>query len=192
MRRALSALALLALVVGGCARDGAGFAPDELPGLVLQPADVPRGFFRFDEGRLAAADMPPGDRADAGRFGREGGWKARYRRNASSATRGPLVIESRVDVFEDADGARRDFDALEAELRATAQLLAAPQLGEEAAAARVEQASLEPVETFVVAWRESNAVAALTVNGFAAGLDVADAVALARRQQERLAAAREE
>jgi hypothetical protein len=87
--------------------------PDRLRTLVLQPEDVPEGFQRFDEGRIAATDLPPGARRDPARFGRTGGWKARYRGTAG----GVLLIESRIDAFADADGAEQDLDAYAGELR---------------------------------------------------------------------------
>jgi hypothetical protein len=84
--------------------------------LVLQPDDLgPVGgaesFVLFDEGPLARADagLPP--RADPARFGRLGGWKARYKRADTSARAGVLVIDSRVDVFPDDSGASADLDA---------------------------------------------------------------------------------
>ena len=43
-------------------------------------------------------------------FGRIEGWKARYRRPGSQTTRRPLVIESRADLFESADGAAEELE----------------------------------------------------------------------------------
>ena len=62
-------------------------------------------------------DQPSGQRSDPARFGRIDGWKARYRRPGTRQTEGPLVVESRADVFEDADGATSEFDAYGSELQ---------------------------------------------------------------------------
>ena len=84
----------------------------DLPNVVLQPADLAGSFEQFDEGRQASADQPEGARADATRFGRIDGWKSRYRRRGGVEIRGPLVIESRADLFKSSGGAegraRRD------------------------------------------------------------------------------------
>jgi hypothetical protein len=54
----------------------------------------------------------------------------------------------------------------------------------------VQDRSGEPAARFItVAWRDATVTAAVTVNGFAKGLRLADAVALARAQQRHIAAA---
>ena len=161
----------------------------DLPSLVLQPADLPNIFVRFDEGALARREMPGGDRADPLRFGREGGWKARYKRSGTVKTRGPVVIESRVDLFKDADGAEQDFEAYKLELRAAEARHPSPKLGDEAIALGHVEPALRPVQFFTVAWRQQNVTASVTVNGFAGKLLFADVVALARRQHRRITAA---
>jgi hypothetical protein len=160
----------------------------ELENAVLQPADLPAVFERFDEGRVALADTPPGPRGDSARFGREDGWKSRYRRPGTSATAGPLVVESRVDVFEEEDGAERDLDAYRAEWSASGQDETELDLGDEA----FSVTSLQPgtprgVRFFQIAWRQANASASLTVNGFEGKLRLAEALALARKQERRIA-----
>jgi hypothetical protein len=195
VRRASLLLAALALL-GGCSGDGDGaISEGKLPELVLQPDDLPRVWSQFDEGRQGLADAPAGRRADPARFGRKGGWKARYRRAGSVRTQGPLVIESRADLFADADGARRDLDALEDDLEASlggSSKHVEADIGEEAVAASALQGTgRRAVRFYSVAWRQDNVVAAMLVNGFASSLTLEEVLRLARRQEERIARARE-
>jgi hypothetical protein len=54
----------------------------------------------------------------------------------------------------------------------------------------MQQRPGRPAARFVsVAWRDGNVTASVTVNGFAPGLRPADAVALARAQERRIARA---
>ena len=142
--------ALLAAVVSlvGCSggdEDEDEVSASALPKLVLQPADLPRGFFQFDSGKQTSGDAPPGERASPSRFGRQGGWKARYRRAQPSAS-GPFIVESRADLFESTDGAEEDLSALRKQLLADAQaagpgarLHPDPEVGESAGAASTFQ-----------------------------------------------------
>jgi hypothetical protein len=190
-----AALAILVLLAG-CAGDDATVTRAELPRVVLQPADLGRVWVRFDEGRQIGPDAPPGLRADPPRFGRLEGWKARYRRPGSPATRGALVIESRADLFGDADGAESDFELLEPDptegLGSAAERLHTPSLGDEAAAAWfVQGEGRRAVRFVVISWRHGNVVASLQANGFAGSFGTDDALALARKQARRLARALE-
>jgi hypothetical protein len=165
----------------------------QLPKLVLQPHDLRGPFTAFDVGRQVRLDQVAGPRADPSRFGREGGWKARYNRPGSAATRGPLVVESRADVFEDAAGAAKDLAAYRAQFRAQAGgagPLRVTRLGQ-AATAAVQDRAGRPAARFVsVAWRDGNVTASVVANGFAPGLRMSDVVALARAQERHIAAAR--
>ena len=160
--------------------DEAGIEARELGKTVLQPDDLSRAFTQFDVGRLIRADSPRS----------ELGWKARYRRSGTPATRGPLVIESRVDHFEGEDAAAAAFDDVRAELETGGGApVEPPDVGEEAAAARMIQPGVNTVAFVTVAWRDANVVATVTVNGFARRMTFADAAALARKQQRRIQAA---
>jgi hypothetical protein len=138
----VSALALCVLAFVGCSSGSGGSATvsrGELPRAVLLSGDLGSGWSRFAEGRQGRVDQHAGPRSDPARFGRLAGWIARYRRNAADAA-GPSVLESRVDLFEDAGGAGQDLDAYHDELKAgdpgsggTPKLLKAPELGEESA-----------------------------------------------------------
>lgn len=199
-RHAAPALAALAaLVLAGCSPLGDESKPavpvSALPMLVLQPDDLGEAFVRFDEGPLALADAPGGERSDPARFGRQEGWKARFRRQDGAESRGPLVVESRVDLF-DGSGAERELDRHRDELEPQArtpsdlELVEIPSLGEEAYALApprgVEPGSFVSV---TVVWRDANVTASVTANGLGGRLERADVVALARAQQERIASA---
>src|SRR4051794_39242643 len=108
MRLALPLVTVVLLAACGGGGDDV-VTPKQLPKLVLQPPDLPGAFTAFDVGRQVRLDQVAGPRADPSRFGREGGWKARYNRPGSPTTRGPLVVESRADVFKDAAGAAKDL-----------------------------------------------------------------------------------
>jgi hypothetical protein len=112
-------LAILVLVLPlALAACGGGGEPKrlQLDNLVLRPADLGQRFARFDVGRQRRLDAHPGPRRDPERFDRVSGWKARFRRvGSTSATAGPLLVESRIDAFAGNDGAKDDLDAYEEE-----------------------------------------------------------------------------
>jgi hypothetical protein len=192
VHRAVLLLAILGLAGCSLTGDDGGTSIEvaELEKLVLQPNDLPRSFVRFDEGRQIAADLPEGARADPARFGRLDGWKARYRRAGSVETAGPLVIESKADVFDSGEGAEHDFDAARADTDESEpewQPIGEPGLGDESFAATLLQGSeTSGVRFYQVVWREDNAVASLNVNGFARGRAHEDALELARAQEKRI------
>jgi hypothetical protein len=185
----MRALALLtiAVLISGCSLggddDGVSIEKDQLRTLVLQPEDVPSVFSRFDEGRQGIADTPGGSRSDPARFGRVEGWKSRYRRSGGPMTKGPLVIESRADLFESADGAADELDAIE---ETGLDPLDEPELGDDARAFQNHQGgSGEGVRYFLIAWREDNVTAALLVSGFEGKLTLENVLELARKQAGR-------
>lgn len=183
-------LILLVTFLAGCSGENEQLlAESDLPRLVLQPADLTGPWTRFDEGRQLRADALPGERADVTRFGRLDGWKARYRRPGSPETEGPLVIESRADLFAEVSGAEQDFDVAIADLERGGTAAGLGDLGDEA---RVRSSAGEPGElaTVTIVWREQNVLATLTANGFGGKLDEDDVVALARKQQQRIERAR--
>jgi hypothetical protein len=192
MIRSTRRLILSGLVaVAGCT-EGAELVPESaLPRLVLRQADLPPGFVRFDWGPMSQRDLEPGPREDPNRFGRQGGWKARYRRTESQGGAGPMVVESRADVFESEGGAEQDLAAYRTQFRqavsaGSARLLAEPPIGDGAAAVTFVQAGVRPVRYITVAWRQGNVTAAILVSGFDGELAVADALALARKQHAHL------
>ena len=183
-------LILLATVVAGCTGEKERLlAESDLPRLALQPSDLSQQWIRFDEGRQLRADAPLGERGDATRFDRLDGWKARYRRPGSPETEGPLVIESRADLFAAVSGAEQDFDVAIADLERSGTAGGLGDLGDEA---RVRNIAGEPgqLATVTIIWREQNVLATLTANGFGGRLEEDDVVALAHKQQQRIERAR--
>ena len=206
MARSLPIVVLLAALVTGCASEGdptpAGVATipaTELRSLVLQPSDLPPGFFRFDEGELSVPDMPVGPRGDPQRFGRQGGWKARYRQPPSASPSGLQVVSSTVDLFATPEGTKRELAAygqeLEAERKAGSRRwepLESPRLGDEAlASTRLQRGGQKPIRYYTIAWRIRNVTAEVVVQGFDGEVSLDDALALARKQQEHIVAAAE-
>ena len=167
--------------------DGAAYEAGELERMVLLADDLEgRGWSRFDWGKQGQADQPSGARSNPMRFDRLDGWKARYRRPGSRKTAGPLVIESRADVFETAEGATSDFDAYGSELEGSGtQIEEVPGFGDRGVIATLVQGD---VRFFLVMWRDDNAVAALNLNGFDGKLTRKQVLALARKQDERMRA----
>jgi hypothetical protein len=192
IRAALVALALaLAFVASGCmgAAAAAAYEAAELERMVLLPEDLEgRGWTRFDSGRQTTTDQPSGNRSDPARFGRVDGWKARFRRPGNKQTTGPLVVESRADVFGDQDGAASDFDAYGSELQdAGTPLEELSDLGDRGLVATLVQGD---VRFFLVMWRDENAVAAVNLNGFKGKLTREHALDLARKQAARMSEVR--
>ncbi len=186
MRQGVSII-VLTLILAGCSGDSKRIADADLSRVVLQPTDLAGSFEQFDEGRQASADQPEGARADVARFGRVDGWKSRYRRRGGVEVRGPLVIESRADLFKSSGGAEDELDEI---ARERAVDPSDRDLGDEAVVVSISQAGFpRPLRTFVVSWRSANVVATITANGFQGRVRVADVLRLARLQQARIAAA---
>ena len=184
-------LAVALALVAGC-RGSENIPLDKLPRLVLQPDDVP-DLTMFDEGRQSRADLPPGERGDPHRFGRRGGWKARYRRAGSAETRGPLVVESRADLFASEGGAEADLDSARRALEREWRRVHSAAIGDgTSAATTTQQAVAGDVRFYTIAWRDNNVTASILVQGFEGKVALEDAVALARKQQKRIDAAKEE
>lgn len=179
---------------------GGGDAIPESAGdrLVLVSADLPGVFAQFDGGKLVLADFLPGPREDPERFGRLSGWKARFKRGGDPKTAGPLIVESRADLFEDSAGADQDLDAYREqfeEARAaspgSARLLDVASLGEEATGFTLRQPGSPTVRHISVAWRDENATASVSVSAFEGKLTLGHVLALARKQEHRIVVAAE-
>jgi hypothetical protein len=187
---------LLIALAAACGGGGPAIPKQALGKLVLAPGDVPN-LRQFDIGPQVRLDNLVGPRKAPTRFGRQGGWKARYRRAGTPATKGPLVVESRADLFSSSSGAKRDLQAYEEEFRQ--MINSAPGLrrgspspaglGDGAVAMTIRQPGAAAVRFFRIAWRDHNATASVLVEGFEGKLAFGDAVALARRQEAHLRAA---
>jgi hypothetical protein len=191
--RRLAILAAIVLAAGAACMgdDSAAIDKSELKGLVVQPSDLPNAFIRFDEGRQTRIDQPGGTLAEVDRYGREDGWKARYRRPGSPATKGPLVVESKVDVFGDSGGAERELAAEREEVVEGLHVEdERPGVGDESFVATGTQGSGRfAVRSYLVGWRHENVAATVLANGFEGKFTREQAIELARKQQVRLAAA---
>jgi hypothetical protein len=176
----------LVCALAGCGSSGPKVSASKLDKLVLQRGDLPKAFAAFAFNRQLSADQPVGH-SDPARFGREGGWVGRYHRGGSPKTRGPLVIASRADVFKDASGAKQEI-AIERDLllRNGAEEVDVGGLGDQAVGVTTFQAGTLGVRNFAIAWREGNVVAKLELSGFNHRLTLAEALALARKQDSRL------
>src|SRR3954464_2516488 len=115
MRRISRVPLVTVALLAGCGGGTKTVPSSKLPKLVLQQADLRGPYTAFDVGRQTQLDWVPGPRSNPARFGRKDGWKARYNRPGSATTRGPLVVESRADVFKDAAGATKDLAAYRAQ-----------------------------------------------------------------------------
>lgn len=181
-------------MTGGCDGKDERLDPDRASQAVLRISDLPDGFTAFDRGEIESRDVAPGPREDPARFGRQGGWKTRFRRVGAPGTRGPLVVESRVDVFSDSDGAGDELAAYRSEYEAAlagvdaASQLDDPDLGEAAVAFTFVQRGLTDAHYFAIAFRLENAVASLLVSGLKGRLSLREVVALGRKQLARIQA----
>jgi hypothetical protein len=160
---------------------------------VLRQQDLGPPFSAFNSGPQTQLDNQGTPRADPTRFGREGGWISRYHRPGSGATAGPLLVESRADLFRSAGGAKKDLDVYRAMLAeapgARLRPLTLLQIGDAAFGVTFVQPSAKPLRFFRIAWRYRNATASVTIEGFDGRVQLADALALVREQQRLLARA---
>ena len=197
MLKGLLLFVALALAATGCfgggggGDDGASVSVENGESLVLQQEDVGREFTQFDRGEQRRVDFSP-PRDDPNRFGRKGGWKARFSRPGTRETNGALVIASLADLFDSADDAGEDFELYKASLdeftAAGGRPVPVSGLGDEAYAVTFSQ-GLEPnaIHHYAIAWRDGAVTASVTANGFR--LTRPQALALARAQQERISSA---
>ena len=188
MRRTALAI-LLAVALAGCGSSGSTIPTESLHKLVLRPQDLGGPFQQFAGGKQGHLDNQA-PRDDPTRYGREGGWIARFNRSGNTKTQGPLVVESRADLFKSSAGAKTDLRAYR-ELFASPALsqrsvVPVPKIGDDAIGQTFVQPGTKPLRFYRIAWRYRNATAAVTVEGFDGKVRAADAIGLARKQQRRL------
>ncbi len=192
MTRAL-VLTATAVVLAGCgSKQASTLSASVGQKLTLPPSAVGAPFVEFDRGKQGFAYRGPGLRGDPRRFHRIGGWVARYRRSGTRTTMGPLVIDSNAELFADAAGAKRDLEALRAEIgQLYPKPVSVPRLGDESFARTLKTGSGNfAVRYYIVAWRDRNVAAILSVNGFDGRVALHDALRLAQTQERRIAAIR--
>jgi hypothetical protein len=185
--RLLLAVLIVPLALVGCGSKEKTIAASKLSKLVLRQKDLLPVFSAFYLGKELGSDVTS-SRRDPGRFGRRGGWTARYRRAGSPTTKGPLVIASRADLFADSGGAKKDLNLLAQSLRALPRTKALlPRLGNDAFGIEQRQGSGRlSVVSYSLVWRRANATAAIDANGFVGKFTLGDALALARKQDARM------
>ncbi len=192
MRTPAVALALFCtLLLSACGSGEQKVSEKKLAGLVLRQRDLPHVFSSFGGGRQLGSDATNAARADPTRDGRKGGWIARYHRAGSAKTPGPLVIESRADLFDGSGGSKKDLDAYrELLLRLPgAKATSFPRIGEETFAVTFTRSGALPARFYRIVWRDRNVTASLTLDGFEGKLRLPDAVSLARKQERLIASA---
>jgi hypothetical protein len=174
------ALVLVALTAG-C---GGAATPDVPAGaaktLVLQPRDLSRGFVSIGSGEenpLAAIDDREGPPK-----GRTASWYADYRRPGGVAAPGPLIVQSRVEVFDGRGSAEVAYSSAYHRISATRTVA---RLGDESGAAGQTSPG---AQIYRIVWRRANVVAALVVTGLEHRLTLAQSARLAHAQDARIAA----
>lgn len=142
------------------------------------------GYVSFASGPTSSLDVQGTTRSDPGRFGRTGGWVERLKRASP-----PGIVVSTVDVFRDAKGASADLSAYGDEFArqresGLAKPASVPGIGDRAIATELVAPGGE--KEYAVAWVFRNASASVTAIG-PESLQLANVVALARKQQAKLA-----
>ena len=176
------------LLLAAACDSGSTIATSKLSQLVLVEQDMP-GFTSFSSGPQARLDNQGTVRADASRFDRQGGWITRLHPADSARTSGPLVVESRADLFKTSEGAKSDIAAyrvLFSRLSGEHKEIAVSGLGQDAVGVTFTQAGGRTLRFFRIAWRSRNATASITVEGFDGQVSQDDAMTLAHIQEKRI------
>lgn len=184
--RALIVLGLAAVLLADACNDGSTIAATKLSQLVLTEQDMP-AFAVFYKGPQVRLDNQGTDRADPSRNGREGGWIVRFHPAQSTTTTGPLVVESRADLFKAADGAKSDFAAyltlLSGRNGGDQKEFGIPGLAQDARGVTFTQVGGRTLRFYRIAWRDRNATASVTVEGFDGDVTQDQAIAIAKKQE---------
>lgn len=149
-----------------------------------------RGFVSFYKGPQVRLDTQGTIRADGARYGRKGGWIIRLRPSDSTTATGPLVVESRADLFKASDGAKSDYAAYRQLLSkpngGDQHEIAVPGLGQDAMGIAFTQPGGRTLRFFRIAWRDRNATASITVEGFDGDVTQEQAITLAQKQEKHI------
>ena len=199
-RRAVLGLApaLAAAALLGALSAPATAAPRDPSRLVVQTTDLGPGFSKA-QGRMRPNALVARESgvplATLKRWGRVSGYEAVYARpvDPTTAQRGAATVTAAVSLYRDAAGLRAAHAASVERFarlaRPRPKPLPAP--GRFGAGARMWETRFMQdgvrVVTYTIIWRERGALSHLTVAGLAGRLGAKDAVAIARRQQARIA-----
>lgn len=193
---------LVALLLGASAAlaavTAASAQPPDPSRMVLQRQDLPAGFAatgRRDRPNAAVAAETGVQLATLRGWGRIGGHEATYDREVDpqAPPRGPASVIAVVSIYRSATGLRKAFAASAARIGRDAAPKHEPmrlgaRLGD---AARLWKTRFQqdgvPVVLYTVVWRSRGALGYLSVAGVGGKLTPADVLALARRQQARIA-----
>jgi hypothetical protein len=145
----------------------------------------------IDEAELDAVVLQRGDLAPGYRqtfvrsLGQPAPKRVRYERTSSAGEPGPAVVDSIVQTFDSSGRADGHLDAVRDAMRKRPgwQPIDEPGLGDESFAATMVERDVRRYEIF---WREHNASASVQVKGSEGGLPLADVLALARKQEQRI------
>lgn len=176
----------IAIVLLAACDTGSTIGTSKLSQLVLTDSDMPT-FTSFYNGSQVRLDNEGTNRSDAGRFGREGGWIIRFHPTASAATTGPLLVESRADLFKSASGAQSDFALYKSALLATnggdQKEIVVTGLTQDSIGVTFTQPGGKTLRFYRIAWRDRNATASVTVEGFDGEITQDQAIAIAKKQE---------
>jgi len=179
----------LAIVLLAACDSGSSIGANKLSQLVLTASDVP-GFTAFENGPQVRLDNEGTNRTAPTRFGREGGWIARLRPTDSAARKGPLLVESRADLFKASDGAKSDFGAYLVQLTGRnggdQKTFGAAGLTQDSRGITFTQPGGRTLRFFRIAWRDRNATASIIVEGFDGDVTQQQAIDLALKQEKHI------
>lgn len=168
---------------------------DQLGSIALKPADLEQvggEFEAFDEGPTQLIDALPAPQAATDRFGRLGGWKARYRQGPD-VTSGILVVDSRIDLFPESYAATTDLGAYSDRYSQQAgdpgATLSHPHVGDGATMLALVPADQTHVRSATIAWRSGPFTGQVVTSGLGDVDVAAAAVALATAVAGRMSAA---
>lgn len=160
--------------------------------LVLQPRDLPTGFARTS-GRYvsnAQVNREGAVKRDFAKLGRLRGYEAIFQKQAS---KGIILVTSRAATYKTAAGARESMTITVRSAEATRQFrfrrLRVAKIGDETRlyTLTVTEEGMK-VDQFFLIWRSERVLSAVIHSAPAGTADPASVVALARKQQARIAA----
>jgi hypothetical protein len=182
----------LAMTVGAGSALAVVAAKPDTQRMVLRASDLPAGFSPHAAAYVTNAQQTAasaGDR-DYDKLGRVIGYSASYQRSAAT---GLIQVESEANLYRSAALAHSSYTSgLKLVLKQKELPVARIPLrgfpGAEAAFFKATPPGKTPLDLFVVVWRTGSVISTVTGGGLAGSVDRSAVVALARKQQARIAA----